>query len=134
MREMQQDACGTNIQVRSSKKVQTVTKSIDGFVRFLLTMSIEDHTSQTFVQAFDEIGSQIFGTSANELMKLQNTDPDAYSRALADALFKTYNAKIRAKMETFNDNTRTRYQLIECSPISWVDEGREMANAIQKYF
>ncbi|KAL1935602.1 hypothetical protein VTP01DRAFT_4742 [Rhizomucor pusillus] len=102
--------------------------------RFLLTMSIEDHTSQTFVQAFDEIGSQIFGTSANELMKLQNTDPDAYSRALADALFKTYNAKIRAKMETFNDNTRTRYQLIECSPISWVDEGREMANAIQKYF
>lgn len=109
-------------------------EDIDCFVRYLLTMSIEDHTAQIFVQAFDDIGAQILGTSANELMNLQNTDPEAYTRVFANSLFKTYNVKIRAKMETFNENTRTKYQMIECTPINWVDEGREMANAIQKYF
>ena len=70
--------------------------------RYVLTASIEDATAQLFVQLFDDQATTIVGISANEAMRLKDTDADAFSKAMSEGLFKTYNFKIRAQSETFN--------------------------------
>ncbi|KAF7726530.1 Replication factor A protein 1 [Apophysomyces ossiformis] len=100
--------------------------------RYLLTLSMEDATSQVFMNAFDEIGNQVLGTTANELMKLKENDLVAYQKAFTNALFKTYNVKVRAKSETYNATTRTKYQILEATPIDFVKESQELAAAVEK--
>ncbi|KAI9498454.1 replication protein A DNA-binding subunit [Zychaea mexicana] len=100
--------------------------------RYILTASIEDATAQLFVNAFDDVGISIIGVSANEVMRLKDTEPDAYAKLFSDALFKVYNVKGRAKSETFNDTTRTKYTLMEATPINYVQEAKEMVSALEK--
>ncbi|KAI7849609.1 hypothetical protein BDC45DRAFT_448356 [Circinella umbellata] len=100
--------------------------------RYVLTASVEDATAQLFVQLFDDQATTIVGISANEAMRLKDTDADAFSKAMNEGLFKTYNFKIRAKSETFNDTTRIKYSVVEATPISYVQEARDMVTALDK--
>lgn len=70
--------------------------------KYILTMGINDSTSQIFFNTFDETGKIIMGMSATELMELKDRDTAAYQRACNKALFKAYNFKARARSETYN--------------------------------
>ncbi|KAI8136441.1 replication factor-A protein [Fennellomyces sp. T-0311] len=100
--------------------------------RYLLTASVEDATSQLFVNMFDEVGAGIVGVSATEAMRLKDSDADAYAKTFNDALFKVYNIKVKAKSETYNDTARTKYTIIEAAPINYVDEAKTMVAMIDK--
>ncbi|KAI9314631.1 hypothetical protein BX666DRAFT_1968809 [Dichotomocladium elegans] len=100
--------------------------------RYMLTVSIQDATCQLFVQAFDEVGTQLLGKSANEVMHLKDTDADAYSAIMKDSLFKLYNFKGKAKSESYMDMMRTRYTLIDAKPISFSEEANQIADALGK--
>ncbi|ORZ02948.1 replication factor-A protein 1 [Syncephalastrum racemosum] len=102
--------------------------------RYILTLSMEDDTAQLFMSAFDDIGQQILGMSASELMRLKETEPEASQKVFANATFNYYNLRARAKTETFNDQTRVKYSIVEAKKISFVEEGRALANEIQQFF
>lgn len=70
--------------------------------RYILTLSVEDATSQIYVNGFDELGLSLLKASANELTKLKEEDNNAAQLVINKALFTTYNFKVRAKQETFN--------------------------------
>lgn len=61
-----------------------------------------DDTAQLFMSAFDDIGQQILGMSASDLMRLKETEPEASQKVFANATFNCYNLRARAKTETFN--------------------------------
>ncbi|KAI9262305.1 putative replication factor-A protein 1 [Phascolomyces articulosus] len=98
--------------------------------RYILTASIEDATAQLYVQLFDETAAIIVGQSANEVMRLKDSDVDAFTKAMSEGLFKTYNFKVRAKSDTFNDTTRIKYNIMEATPIDYVQEAKEMVIAL----
>jgi replication factor A1 len=70
--------------------------------RYILSLSVEDATSQIYVSGFDDMGLSLLKMSANELNKLKDEDSTAAQLVINKALFSTYNFKIRAKQETFN--------------------------------
>jgi replication factor A1 len=70
--------------------------------RYILSVSVEDATSQIYISGFDEMGSTLLKMSANELNKLRDQDATAAQLVFSKALFTTYNFKIKAKQETFN--------------------------------
>jgi replication factor A1 len=78
--------------------------------RFVLNVNVADHTGTLWLSCFDEAGQQIVGMSANEVMKIKNDDDENgsqnFSTAMLDATCKTFNFRIRAKMETYMDQPK----------------------------
>jgi replication factor A1 len=70
--------------------------------RYILTMSVEDATSQIYLNAFDDQGNTLLKMSANEIMALKENDATASQVIFNKALFQSFNFKVRAKQETYN--------------------------------
>ncbi|KAI9482714.1 MAG: hypothetical protein EXX96DRAFT_555382 [Benjaminiella poitrasii] len=112
------------------EKCQKVHPSPD--YRYILTVSVEDATSQLFVNGFDDFGNVLLKMSANEVMALKESNATAAQQVFHRALHQVFNFKVRAKQETFNDITRTKYNVVDCTPIDFVKDGNEIASAIEK--
>ncbi|CEP18126.1 hypothetical protein [Parasitella parasitica] len=100
--------------------------------RYILTMSVEDATSQIYCNAFDDQGNTLLKMSANEIMALKENDATAAQVIFNKALFQTFNFKVRAKQETYNDITRTKYTCMELTPLNYVKESQELVANIEK--
>lgn len=70
--------------------------------KYILTCSVEDSTSQIFLNGFDDIGLTLLNMDANKLIALKDSDSAAATLVFTKALYKTYNFKVRAKEEVYN--------------------------------
>ncbi|ORE09798.1 replication factor-a protein [Rhizopus microsporus var. microsporus] len=70
--------------------------------KFILTIGVNDPTSQLFFNTFDDVGRALLGISANELMEIKDNDISQFQKICGRALFKSYHFKARAKSETYN--------------------------------
>jgi replication factor A1 len=76
-----------------------------------LSVNVADHTGTLWLSCFDEAGAAIVGMSANEAMKLKNEDEENgqttnFMTAMQEATCKTFNFRVRAKMETYQDQPK----------------------------
>ncbi|KAI8884645.1 putative replication factor-A protein 1 [Backusella circina FSU 941] len=99
--------------------------------KYVMTANIEDATSQTFVNFFDETGNAVMNMTAAEFINLKENDNAAAQEVVNKALYKTYNFKVRAKTETFNDLARVKYHVLEANPIDYCKESEEMVTEIE---
>jgi replication factor A1 len=74
--------------------------------RYVLNVNVADHSGSIYLSCFDEAGRTILGMPADDLVALQENDEAAYAQALLEACCKTYNFRVRAKMETYQDQPR----------------------------
>jgi replication factor A1 len=62
------------------------------------------------LSCFDEAGQAIVGVSANEAMKMKNDDDENstqnFMTLMQEATCKTFNFRVRAKMETYQDQPK----------------------------
>jgi replication factor A1 len=69
--------------------------------RYMLSISVIDHTGQLWLNSFDDIGQMVMGMSANELMN--RMEDDTHGKVFQQATCRTYTFRCRAKMETYQD-------------------------------
>jgi replication factor A1 len=78
--------------------------------RYVLSVNVADHTGTLWLSCFDESAQQIVGRSANDIMKMKNDDEENstqnFSTAMLDATCKTFNFRVRAKMEMYMDQPK----------------------------
>ncbi len=78
--------------------------------RYVLTINVADHTGSIYLSCFDDVGQAIMGMTANDAMKIKTEDEDNstqnFREIKTDATCKMFNFRIRAKMETYNDQPR----------------------------
>ena len=74
--------------------------------RYIMSISVSDHTGQFYLSCFDDVGRMIMGMTADQLMELKENDVKAADDAFQDATCKTFNFKCRAKTDTFQDQQR----------------------------
>lgn len=74
--------------------------------RYVLTVNVADHSGTIYLSCFDEAGRMIIGMPANDLMTLKEEDEARYNQVLLEACCKTFNFRVRAKMETYQDQPR----------------------------
>lgn len=48
-------------------------------------------------------------------------------------MFKEFNFKFRAKVETYNDERRVKVTVASCDPINYVTSGQRMLQSIKAY-
>jgi replication factor A1 len=78
--------------------------------RYVLSVNVADHTGTLWLSCFDEAGQAIVGMSANEAMKIKADDDENGSQnfmtVMQEATCKTFNFRVRAKMETYQDQPK----------------------------
>ena len=79
-----------------------------------MSINVSDHTGQIWLSCFDDVGRQIMGMTADQLMELRENDTKAADDAFQDANCKTMNFKCRAKMDNFQDQQRYVLTLVWC--------------------
>ncbi|PSR81846.1 replication factor-a protein 1 [Coniella lustricola] len=101
--------------------------------RYIMSVNVNDHTGQLWLNCFDEAGKMIMGKSADELMRIKEEDETRFAAEFESANCNKLSFRCRAKMDTFQDTPRVRYQVLSCSPIDYVAEANKLAEAIKQY-
>ncbi|EGD81004.1 hypothetical protein PTSG_10947 [Salpingoeca rosetta] len=101
--------------------------------RLMTSMSIADATGQTWVTAFQESAEKLLDSTSQELGHLMENDEAAFSKKIADAQFRTWRFKCRAKADTYQDDTRVRVSVVDASPVNYVDEAAHLIQQINLY-
>jgi len=98
-----------------------------------MQLSVNDHTGQLYLSCFDDVGKLVMGMSADQLMEYLENDIAAKDKAFEEAMCKTYTFKCRAKMDTFQDQQKVRYQVMGAFPINYTAEANKLADLIKLY-
>ncbi|KAJ4303358.1 Replication factor A protein 1 [Kalmusia sp. IMI 367209] len=105
--------------------------------RYVLNINVADHTGTLWLSCFDDAGQMVMGLSANEVMKIKTNDEENdtqnFSIAMQDATCKTFNFRVRAKMETYNDQPKPRYQVMSINALNYAQEANKLAQLIKQY-
>lgn len=101
--------------------------------RYIMSMKVMDHSSSTWISAFDEVGQVMLGRSAKEFRDLKDRNPALADHILEDATFRPMLMKITVKERTWNDEQQIRYTAARAEPIEFASEGRLLLNEIASY-
>lgn len=101
--------------------------------RYLLGIQVADHTAQAWLQAFNDVATEIIGMNADQLMEIKDNDEAEFQKVIHKAQSKTYNFECRAKNDTYNDQTRVRYGVIKAYPLDFTAETRNLHKLLSSY-
>ena len=74
--------------------------------RYIMSISVTDHTGQIWLSCFDEVGRMIMGMSADQLTETMENDKAAAGDVFQEANLRTWIFKCRAKMDNYQDEQR----------------------------
>lgn len=101
--------------------------------RYLIQMQVTDHTSQAWFQAFNDVGVEIIGKTADELMNIKEEDEQAFNKEVAKSHSKMFNFACRAKQDTYQETTRVRYGVNRIYPLDFAAECRNLHKMLAGY-
>ncbi|RDL37865.1 putative single-stranded DNA-binding protein 68k chain [Venustampulla echinocandica] len=101
--------------------------------RYIMTLNVADHTGQLYLSCFDDVGRLVMGMDADQLNELKENDAEGAQKAFDDANCKTLFFRCRARMDTYNDQQRVRYQVLSAAPIDFKSEARKLTELIKLY-
>ncbi|KAG0151774.1 hypothetical protein CROQUDRAFT_650815 [Cronartium quercuum f. sp. fusiforme G11] len=102
--------------------------------RYLIQVSVSDHTGILWLSGFNDIGQFLLNMPANDLVQLQQEDDAGFRKVLANAGCQTYDFVCRAKQEVYQDTPRTKYQVVRASQVNWVTAGLQLAESLMKNY
>jgi replication factor A1 len=99
--------------------------------RIMLAINTADHSGSQWLTCFQETASEVLGISAEDLGQLRETDEQAYDDVFQKANFKEYVFRVRAKVDTFNDEQRLKCLCVSASPVNYSQETRRRIEDIK---
>jgi len=112
------------------EKCNTVTD--DFKYRMILNINIADEYDNQWVTCFQEQGELMLGITSNELGKLKEGDEQGYEGALRKIYFKSYFMKMRVKNDRFNDEDRTRVNVVNLSPVNFTEYNKKLLSDLKQ--
>lgn len=100
--------------------------------RMILSANIADFSDNQWVTCFQESAEVLLGKNAQELGDMKDSDEAAFDQVFQDAMFKSYIFKLRAKMETYNDETRLKTICVNANTVNWKEYGHRLVEEINK--
>ncbi|KAG6862578.1 hypothetical protein C0993_002537, partial [Termitomyces sp. T159_Od127] len=70
--------------------------------RYVISLSVADHSAQALLQGFNDVGLTIFGMPADDLARIKENDEAKFNGILHLAKFKTFKFFCRASQEEYN--------------------------------
>ncbi|KAI0811523.1 replication factor-A protein [Xylaria sp. FL0064] len=101
--------------------------------RYIMSVNVNDHTGQLWLSCFDDVGRVIMGMSADELMEIKENDEDRAPAVFEAANCSKLNFLCRAKMDTYGDNPKVRYQVMSATQLDYKTEALKLADMIKQF-
>lgn len=101
--------------------------------RYILSLTMSDHTGVQWFSAFDDVGQKLLGKTADEMHRIKEMDGGEveFEKIFAAANFQEVTVTARAKHETYNDESRLKCTAQEVAPVNYVTESTKMLESIQ---
>ena len=122
-------------------------------------MKVNDHTGFVWLTAFHDVGVKIVGSTADDMKILSDTvrtfspsttasfltslyffpfffflqNPDGFKSQFDERTFRSYVFRVRSKMETYQEESRTKYTIMGLDPVDYVGESRKLIDEIKQY-
>jgi len=100
--------------------------------RLILNSNIADHSGNQWITSFQESGEAILGVTADSLGKMREEDESQFEKVFSDASFHPYVLKLRAKMETYQDEPKLRCSSMSATHIDYRKESRRLLEEIKQ--
>ena len=100
--------------------------------RYMLTISILDETNQLWLTLFNEQAEQLLGVNANELTRMKEEEPEIFSKITQSIQMNQYDFRVRAKEDTYNDQTRIRYTAANIHKLNFKSEADYLATQLSE--
>ncbi|KAJ9093583.1 hypothetical protein QFC19_008312 [Naganishia cerealis] len=100
--------------------------------RYILNLSVMDHTGHIWVTAFNEAAESVVGKTANEVVELREADEAQAAHVFQTALGKTFVLQCSAKQDSYNDQMRIRYSVRRASEIDYKTEAHNLMKLIDQ--
>ncbi|KAJ9135481.1 hypothetical protein P3X46_032661 [Hevea brasiliensis] len=103
--------------------------------RYILQFQIQDHTSITWVTAFQESGEEIMGISAKDLnsLKYEKQDNESFSKIVRQVLFSKFVFKLKVKEETFSDEQRVKSTVVRAGKVNYSSQSKFLLDMMEKF-
>lgn len=91
--------------------------------RYILSAMALDHSGRAWLSIFNEQGIKLLGQTAGELKSLREVSEQAFESAFAAVRMSgPYSARLRAKKEEWNGESKMRINALELSPLDYAAE------------
>lgn len=87
--------------------------------RYLLSAQLADSTGNQWVTLFQESAESLLGITSTDLGKIMEEDKDEYGDIFQKQMFKLFEIRARAKMETYNNETKLKVTLFKIKPVDY---------------
>ncbi|KAI0146990.1 replication factor-A protein [Xylariaceae sp. FL1272] len=101
--------------------------------RYIMSVNVNDHTGQMWLSCFDDVGQIVMGMSADELTEIKENNEDRLSAVFEAANCSKLSFRCRAKMDTYGENQRVRYQVLSANQLNFKDEATKLADMIKSF-
>jgi len=101
--------------------------------RYIVPLVLLDADGSIVATAFNDQGTQLLGKKADELKRLKDENRPAYDAVVQRATWRPMLYRLRAKMETYNDQSRFKGAIMSATPINFATEGKLLLADIKKY-
>ncbi|RNA32148.1 replication A 70 kDa DNA-binding subunit [Brachionus plicatilis] len=101
--------------------------------RMILNINLADFADSNWATCFQETAETILGIGTEELGELKNSNDPKFDEVFSECAFKEFNFKLRAKMETYNDERRVKVSAVTVEPIDYVQSGRRILEKIKQF-
>ncbi|KAI9923270.1 hypothetical protein PsorP6_002739 [Peronosclerospora sorghi] len=102
--------------------------------RYILSVVMLDHTGSTWTTCFNDQGKVVMnGHTADEIGELRDTNPAMFESLFKEALFKQYVCRLRVKAENVQEELRVKAGVVSLEPVNYVQESKDLLEAIAQY-
>jgi len=130
-----QEKCNKKVQENGTGRwrCEKCAKDLDDFQwRMMLQVNLADSSDNCWATLFQESGEVLLGVSAVDLGKMKEETPLEYDNVFAEVNFKPYLFRMRAKQETYNDETRLKTTVYEAKKFDPVQYGNVLIQQIDE--
>nr|ADR72941.1 replication protein A1 [Brachionus ibericus] len=101
--------------------------------RMILNINLADFAESNWATCFQETAETILGIGTEELGELKNSNDPKFDEIFSECAFKEFNFKLRAKMETYNDERRVKVSAVTVEPVDYAQSGRRILQKIKQF-
>mmetsp|Transcript_45805 Transcript_45805/g.97909 ORF Transcript_45805/g.97909 Transcript_45805/m.97909 type:complete len:720 (-) Transcript_45805:74-2233(-) len=109
-------------------------QSPDPVPRYLLNLTLHDHSGQVYVTAFDEVGAKILGMDAGQLHEKylnKDNDEEGYDRVFSEATFQQAVFKLRSKKDSRYEEEKVKVVVQDMYAMNHADECKAMLKGLE---
>jgi len=100
--------------------------------RFLISAQLSDSTGSQWVTIFQDTAETFLGVTSAELGRLMEEAKEEYSDVFHRQIFKLFEIRARAKMETYNNETRLKVTLVSIKPVDYKVANAKLISDIKR--